>query len=150
MNRISSLFRLSIVTVAAILMLGGSGSFVQAIPRPKSSLPAARLGREFKLRARQQVTLKGETLRIRFAEVTEDSRCPTDVQCVWAGNAAVRLEVSRGGRRSRSLTLNTSGNSPTVKYGNYEIKLVELKPHPKSTRKVAQPDYVVTLLVNQS
>jgi hypothetical protein len=112
-----------------------------------------RLGREFKLRAGQQVTLKGQSLRIRFAEVKEDSRCPADVTCVWAGNAAVLLEVSIRGRGSKSLTLNTNSRSSLVDenpYRGYKVKLVELNPYPRSNRSIAAGDYIVTLLVSKN
>jgi hypothetical protein len=29
-----------------------------------------------------------------YAEVVDDSRCPPDVTCVWAGNAQIRLELT--------------------------------------------------------
>ena len=119
----------------------------------KGPTQVARLGREFKLRARHQVTLKRESLRIKFAAVTEDSRCPADVQCVWAGNAAVRLDVSIRGRGSKSPTLNTNNRSSLVdenQYPGYRVKLVELSPYPRSAHKIAAEDYVVTLLVSKN
>jgi hypothetical protein len=118
-------------------------------PHSNGRTQVARLGREFRLRARHQVTLKGESLRINFVEVKEDSRCPADVKCVWAGNAAVRLNVSIRGRGSKSLTLNTTGNSPPFDYRGYKIRLVQLSPYPRSDRKIAAGDYIVTLLVNK-
>jgi hypothetical protein len=141
----SSLIALSIVT----LTLLGSGNAADGNPH-SSSKAVARIGREFKLRVRQQVMLKGENLRIRFAEVKEDSRCPSDVTCVWAGNAAVRLDVSSGVRGNKSLTLNTTGNSPPVAYKHYELKLVDVSPYPRTSRKIAPREYVITLLVSKS
>jgi hypothetical protein len=35
-------------------------------------------------------------LRMRPVAVVEDSRCPVDVQCVWAGRLVVRSEVIGG------------------------------------------------------
>jgi hypothetical protein len=149
MNYASGVFRLCLIAFATLILLG-SGNAANGNPHSKSGAPAARIGREFKLRARHQVTLKGENLRIRFAAVTEDSRCPADVKCVWAGNAAIRLEVSSGGRDHKTLMLNTTGNSPPVRYNHYEIKLVELSPYPRTSRKIAPGDYVVKLLVSKT
>jgi hypothetical protein len=118
----------------------------------KRPTQAARLGREFKLRARHQVTLTHESLRIKFAAVKEDSRCPADVKCVWAGNAAVRLDVSIRGRGSKKLTLNTNSGSSRldeIQYRGYKVKLVELSPYPESDQKIAANDYVVTLMVSK-
>jgi hypothetical protein len=116
----------------------------------KRPTQVARLGREFKLRAGHQVTLKREGLRIKFAAVTEDSRCPAGVQCIWAGNAAVRLELSVRGGGSKSLTLNTNGGPSHIdedQYQGYKVKLVELNPYPRSDHQIAAGNYVATLLV---
>ena len=43
-------------------------------------------------------------LYVRPIAVVEDSRCPTNVQCVWAGRLVVRSEV-RGGNWRRTLDL---------------------------------------------
>lgn len=124
---------------------GGNGS-------AKRSTQVARLGREFKLRAQHQVMLHGESLQIKFVAVKEDSRCPADVQCVWAGNAAVQVEVGIRGRGKRSLVLNTN-NRPSLdgenQYRGYKFKLVDLNPYPRSSQNIAPRDYVVTLLVSK-
>ena len=133
--------------ITCLVLLGWNAA--DGSPHSKGRTQVARLGREFRLRARHQVTLKGESLRIKFVEVKEDSRCPADVKCIWAGNAAVRLDVSIRGRGSKSLTLNTTGNLPPLDYRGYKIRLVELSPYPRSDRKIAVVDYVVTLLVNK-
>jgi hypothetical protein len=36
----------------------------------------------------------GEGLRVRPLEVIEDSRCPLDVTCVWAGRVRLRASIS--------------------------------------------------------
>jgi hypothetical protein len=141
---------ISFCLTCAVLL--GCWSIADGDVPAKGPAPAPRLGREFKLRARHQVTLPREGLRIKFISVKEDSRCPADVKCVWAGNAAVRLEVSTRGRGSRTLTLNTNNSSSSVdenQYRGYKLKLVELSPYPRSDRKIAPGDYVATLLVSK-
>lgn len=113
----------------------------------------ARVGREFRVKAGRGVTLDGGRLRVRFVEVESDSRCPADVDCIWAGNAQVRFEVGgRGGRGKKSLTLNTSG-SPQLpneaRYGRYTLKLVGLAPQTRSDDKIAPDQYTATLLVSK-
>ena len=46
-------------------------------------------------------------LRVSFAQVVEDSRCPASVVCVWQGNGAIRLDITTG-RGAQSATLNTA------------------------------------------
>jgi hypothetical protein len=134
-------------------LLFASGKPAHGNSFTKSRTQVATVGREFNLKAGHQVTLKRQGLRIKLAEVKEDSRCPADVECVWAGNAAVRFEVSLPGRRSRrSLTLNTNSSSATAEdnnYHGYKIRLLDLKPYPRSTHKIAPHEYVATLLISK-
>jgi hypothetical protein len=113
---------------------------------------AARVGREFKIKVGRRVTLKGESLRLRFVAVEGDSRCPEGVTCVWAGDAEVLLEADvRGGGRKR-LKLHTNTNPRTKEedgYRGYRVKLVELSPYPRSGRKIAAGEYTATLLVSK-
>jgi hypothetical protein len=113
----------------------------------------ARVGRGFKLKVGRVVTLDGGSLRLRLARVASDSRCPEDVECVWAGNAEVLVEVgARGWRGKKTLRLNTNASPERAgegKYGRYTLKLVGLSPRPRSTRKIAAGQYTATLLVSK-
>ncbi|MFH1764671.1 MAG: hypothetical protein ABIF09_10810 [Gemmatimonadota bacterium] len=44
----------------------------------------------------EDIRLEGSVLRFSFGEVLEDSRCPVDVTCVWAGNAKVVIGIAAG------------------------------------------------------
>jgi hypothetical protein len=140
-----SLHRRALLVVASVALLCSHAS---AAPR------AERVGREFKVKVGRAVTFGRETLRLRFARVAADSRCPTGVDCVWAGNAEVLVEVSAGGARGRrtlSLNTNAGGERPVeVKYRRYTVRLVALSPYPQSARKIRQGEYVATLLVTES
>ncbi|HKP68028.1 MAG TPA: hypothetical protein VJV05_02015 [Pyrinomonadaceae bacterium] len=83
-------------------------------------------------------------LTVRFVELVEDSRCPTDVNCVWAGNAKVKIRVSKNGR-SHDMTLDTNGQTQAATAEGYTIKLVELTPSPKSNIRINRNGYVATL-----
>jgi hypothetical protein len=66
-------------------------ALARCAPAPPLSAEAgtvtARLGEEVRL----------GNLRIRPVAVLEDSRCPADVTCVWAGRIRVRVAVSGAG-----------------------------------------------------
>ncbi len=55
-------------------------SFAQESSPPK-------LGEEFELAVHQTAQITDENISITFQEVLEDSRCPVDVTCIWAGLA---------------------------------------------------------------
>ncbi len=142
--------RMFSLAIAGSLLLACFG-VLDAKTHADGALQLVRLGREFKLRVGQRVALKGTRLQIKFAAVENDSRCPSDVTCVWAGNAAVRFQLSAG-RGNKTITLNTSSNSTFVReneYLGYKVKLVDLSPYPRSDRKIASRDYTATLLVGK-
>ena len=103
-----------------------------------------------------EVTLRvGETtfvdnIEIRFSGVLEDSRCPTDVQCVWAGNAQAALGVGppRGTQGpTEQVLLNTSEADKSGEAWGLRVTLVDLTPAPKSTQPIPPESYVIRLKV---
>jgi hypothetical protein len=108
------------------------------------------LDKEFEIKFDQEVRIKKEGLRIIFSSVAEDSRCPTGVECVWAGNGKIVLFIKNSRRRAYYIKLNT-GVEP--KHDNfimkYDIKLVSLSPYPKKDVKIKNKDYVATLVVSR-
>lgn len=77
-------------------------------------------------------------LEVTFAEVVADSRCPTDVQCVWEGNAEVGVDLTLSEGDAKSLRLNTNPSFETeASLPGYTVGLLGLAPYP---RAVAPPD----------
>ena len=77
-----------------------------------------------------QTALAG-SLRVRPLSVVEDSRCPINALCVWAGRIVVRSEITGGSwRETRDLEL---GKSQRIADGT--IALVAVEPS-----KLAGPD----------
>lgn len=111
----------------------------------------ARLGKEFSIKAGQQLKLDGADFQVKFVGVPQDSRCPIGVNCVWEGNAEVALNVSYD-KCAANLTLNTHNSPQTVqegKAGGFRVKLIKLDPYPHSEKKIASSDYVATLLITK-
>ena len=145
-----SLSNLIILGIACLLLLGSSVA-ADGTARRKRRKPVIHFRSEVKLSPGQQVPVPGTKLRIKFTAVENDSRCPSDVTCVWAGNAAVNLELSGIGKAS-SVTLNTSKAAQFVSetmYQGYKVKLVDLSPYPRSKQRIAAGDYQATLLVSK-
>ena len=86
---------------------------------------------------------------IKFVEVTGDSRCPKGEQCVWEGDATVRISVSRGAGPAETQDLHTSSREPGEQAGGgYRIRLMGLDPQPVTGRSTPQADYEATLQVD--
>ena len=132
------------VALAAVALLGG---------RVEAAAQTARVGREFDVSVGRVVSLDGGGLRVRLVRVESDSRCPVDVNCVWAGNAEALFEVgARGWRGKRTLRLNTNAGPERPgdgRFGRYTLKLLGLAPQPRSRGKIAAGRYTATLLVSK-
>ena len=86
-------------------------------------------------------------LRVRFVELVEDSRCPTDTNCVWAGNARIKIRVSKNGN-SEEIILDSNGPKQYATTADgHSIKLVGLTPHPRSNIRINRNGYVATFEV---
>jgi hypothetical protein len=88
-------------------------------------------------------------LIIHLQNVT-DSRCPSDVTCIWAGQVNATLVV-QGPTSKDTITVSMSpGKSSATPFDNYSIQLVDVKPYPKSGHYTQLSDYIVTLDILQS
>jgi hypothetical protein len=112
------------------------------------------LNQEFTLRGGQEAMISGENLRLRFTEVLEDSRCPTEVECFWTGQARIAVLVESAGSPSTTADFNTnpaSGqNVQTVEVDDYTIWLKSLDPYPRTPdESIALDEYRATLSVQK-
>jgi hypothetical protein len=108
-----------------------------------------RLGQEFELKINQEAMIEGEALAVVFESVVEDSRCPEGVDCIWSGNAKIRLRSGKQKQTPAAVELNTNVGSKSSSYLNYEIRLIALKPRPKADKPIQPNEYIATLIVTK-
>jgi hypothetical protein len=141
---------LTFFAVAATLAVGGCTTPNNAIT---ASGPAAsdvvNIDRDFDLKPGQTARVDGTALTVSFVGVPEDSRCPTDVVCVWAGNGAVSLVITDDTGAKTTVVLNTTLSPRSVRSSLYEISLTGLKPAPKQASPIPLADYVATLRITR-
>ena len=96
--------------------------------------------------------LKEYEMNVTFKRIAEDSRCPKDVDCIWAGVATADVEFM--GLYTRPVTLKLStmsdakkGYSKSQQFNGYTISLVELTPQTTSDKgfKALQGSYRIGL-----
>jgi hypothetical protein len=136
--------------------------------------PTATLGQPFMLAVNHATSIKQTDLNIRFVDVTEDSRCPLDVKCIWAGQVSVLVEATRDSTGqslgSFILTLMANGNdnkdsmngngssgsdsgplsSKTISEDgkSYLIQLNSVQPYPlNGQQKMPSKGYIATFTV---
>ena len=89
------------------------------------------------------------SLKFKLTDIN-DSRCPTDVICVWAGKADVKIEVESPVTGSLVLsTINNDFNKSIDTIGNYSFELIDVLPYPISTQTIDLEDYDVKLKVKK-
>ena len=139
-------------TALAALLAAGCGSPSGVGTPEQSPSISVTLASEFQLRPGQSAQLDGPSVRLTFVKVLEDSRCPIDAVCVWAGNAQIQLRA-RSRQAEADLDLNTLGDGPTrprfADFEGYRIHLVALvNPNRASAQHAPEPsEYVATLRV---
>jgi hypothetical protein len=86
------------------------------------------LDQEIQAQIGSQVSVSSSALRVLLISVTEDSRCPTQVVCVWAGNARVQFAAIEGSGMPVPFELNTTLTPQSADVLGYRITLLALTP----------------------
>ena len=80
----------------------------------------------FELTFNQQGTLSanGTELTVQFTQLVEESRCPPNVPCIWAGQVAVKLKINNS--EQFIVGLNHSNYPSSFSYMNHEYTLLDV------------------------
>jgi hypothetical protein len=104
------------------------------------------ISRDITLTINQESLLDFSTpeLKLKFLSVVEDSRCPVGVDCIWEGNAKVRLQISLSETNDSSeiFELNTNLEPRSVQIEDYQIEFFNLTPKPKVDLKIEPENYI--------
>ncbi|ROI00342.1 hypothetical protein [Chryseobacterium daecheongense] len=81
--------------------------------------------------------LKEYDMNVTFKKVSEDSRCPKGVHCIWAGAAVAEVEVMGTATRPVTLRLATMDDAgknlfSSAEFNDYTISLAEITPYPNA------------------
>ena len=116
---------------------------------PVETAITAEPGVSFALPVGQTATVKGTDTRLTFSEVREDSRCPTDVTCVWAGDAKIRVVVSRNAAADETRIMSITPPNNEARTDNLRIRFVGLAPVPRQADANAPRSYVAQFVVDK-
>jgi hypothetical protein len=108
---------------------------------------AASLNEPIQLAPGQSAVFEADKLEVTFVEVGPDSRCPSDVTCVWQGAVPVRLAIRSNGE----MTQHEADVSTDLAVDGYLVDVLDVLPArgPQSQR-IAPADYRVTLKVTRA
>lgn len=101
---------------------------------------------QFQLRPNQTAS-ESNNIDVKFLNVTDDSRCPSDVTCIWQGKTTVTVNVVKSGQNvgNFSLTSGLGDKNATVQIlDGYFLQITKIEPYPKSGSTISLSDYVAT------
>jgi len=82
----------------------------------------------------KQAKIPNSKINLQFREITEDSRCPVDVTCVWEGIAIVNIEAHSGTEKTNfqvgTRDFLPKNVSKSFSFSGYRFTLTDLKPYP--------------------
>jgi hypothetical protein len=86
----------------------------------------------------QTIVLEGTS--ITFLEVVEDSRCPSGVDCIWAGEAKVLVRIGSvdGEAVEKTLTFKNGMSVIAGLFNNKELQFLQLAPYPDANISEAE------------
>jgi len=82
------------------------------------------------LRPGKQVTSKKSKLKIKFIGVTEDSRCPTGANCIWAGRVVAKISVTSSRNVTKILEIDSSNGPQGDQFDGWAVSLESIAPAP--------------------
>jgi hypothetical protein len=131
------------LAASSFMGLGILAGLVACDDQPTGPKP----GEAFTLVVGESATLEAVGASVRFLAVSTDSRCPSQAQCVWAGDGAVVLEIApaEGDAAEDTLHTNPESGPRAVVLAGYELTLLELDPYPETPGEIASDEYHVTL-----
>lgn len=108
------------------------------------------MGEEFSLHIGEMASIKGEDLQVRFLEVTEDSRCPRGVTCIWEGRVSSLVEITYRGSLDSVILTEPGLTSFPPGQSFHEYKLTyHIEPYPQAGAEIAEDEYQLHLKISK-
>ena len=140
-------FHLMLLSIALIAVLdcqrpgAETGSSTESVQLPDS----------LRLAYGVRTTVSGSSVAVTFDSVVQDSRCSTDVVCVWAGELVVNVRIEQTGSASPAGMIEphrfSTLNGRVQEAFGYRFELIAERPVKRSTETVPPKSYWIALRV---
>jgi hypothetical protein len=127
--------RLLLFVIALGLALTACATPPPRLTATPDASTAPRLAQPFVLALGQSATLSDAPIKISFDGISEDSRCPKQVTCVWIERVVLDLtaQVGQGAPMTLTLaTLHSPKQTNRAALDAYEIVLQSVQPYPET------------------
>ncbi len=126
---------------ALILMLAFGSLFVTSAQEETAQTINVRVGKQKKA-SRSKITIK-------FVSLIEDSRCPEGTNCVWAGNAKIKVSLKLDDDAAVISEMNTNLGAKGTNCGSYAVYLTSLTPTPNANVRINRNAYTATFSITR-
>lgn len=129
---------------AQLIAQGNYQQFINKVKAP--------LNKEFNLKYGQIADVQTGGIEIKFSQVINDSRCPSNVTCIWQGQVVIGLDILKYGRKvsTLNLTLVPGRDSLPVQFlDKYTVKLTQVLPYPQYGQQILLQDYIARIVVTK-
>lgn len=138
----------TLLSLAFGVALAGCAS--SRLPTEPVVISLAEAADSVKVRVGQTIVVEG--IRIRFTAVESDSRCASDVVCIWAGDAVANIVVEQNCNCESpafvlKLHTNLEPHSGTA-YG-FSVELLQLAPYPRASTPIKPDAYSAWLRIKK-
>ena len=107
----------------------------------------------FQLKINQSASLESNSITVKFQNVTADSRCPSDVTCVWQGEAKIFVNIIKDNQDLGDFGLTSRAGEKDMAiqvFDGHYIQVTKVEPYPTSGKKIPLSDYVATFVISKS
>ena len=108
----------------------------------------AKLGEQFMLYAEKATVISGENLKIEFVEVVSDSRCPLGTECVQAGEAQCKMQITYLNSKTSLTFIQQGRDDMTTDFSPFIITF-QLQPYPVYGDQISKKDYRLKITVTR-
>ena len=131
--------RTTVLTVMVLALLGACRSTSSPAPEAVDEQQTqGALDDTVAIRLGDGVRVVPAGLLISFDSVLSDSRCPRNVQCVWAGSARVRLTIVQDAGAGGTHELESGRDPRFVRVGAYIVTLLDVEPQAEHGREIGR------------
>ncbi len=112
-------------------------------------IPTFPIGESFEMKIGERLGNQDIEVMLKMVEMVEDSRCPKNTNCVWEGQAMVKVKIKTESGEYESL-LNLRKGRPEEAFSTiegYTYQIIAVEPYPVAGSKIKKEEYVVTLEV---
>jgi hypothetical protein len=138
----------AIIALLCSVLVAGCDSAPAIAP----GIGAHRFGETFTTAAGKLEIIPNQ-IGISYEEVSDDSRCPKNVTCVWQGAATVNMVAMVEGdqpEQHRFQLATAPESARSVVYKGFRVELIDVTPHPDGSAKPAPEHYRVSLRVTRA